>query len=805
MTRPVWDNNGNQLWPEARMMDDVFTLMAWISPSDQYICPSNWQTVVGKGWDYSMGTMCPNEEAPGPGITGTYLRDGNTNIGYPGGNGFANRNQWTHVTVVYDRSNLIVYYNGKQAFEMDNFGGELDEIETTFAVGCMLTNFAGPTQQINGFHGTIDEVVAYQRALTPAEIWSYYTAADPCVHPLHPDGSACTDNNLCTQTDACQAGVCVGSNPLVCTTPNSCHETATCVPASGCVSLNKPNGTACNDGNLCTQSETCQSGTCTAPTNVPVVRNLVPDDLASLGGTQVIARGINASGTTVGIATISTGQAHAWRSNGPGTTGDMGAALGLGSPSSMEAINDFNSMVGYQTQANGTHAFRYSSSGLEDFGLIGDGSVGPSNNGSVHGSVAYDINNARQFVGYYTNGGTTHGYRWTDGPGIEDVGSRGGPLTIMQGISETGAAVGYSVDPSWAAHAVMYDNVFVGLVDLNDYVDPLSGWVLITAMKISGDFVIGSGVHNEYSRYYRLNLSTHAIDEIDLGWGSQWPLDVNVEGDVVGSGYLNGVQSAWVYTDQLGYKRLNDMVALNPDLTWDLREAEAINDAGAIAGYGFSSATTGQRAVRLQMPTARTATCESRGVCGGGDGDAICLYSDGVVETSPGHFVAVFGFDNASMASVRPSVNQVRFDGTLVPNPQPAPPTLLPSGTHSGAYLPTFDAGHTLTWTINGETVTASASSRKLPSVPMNGGGLGVVVAGATIVLKPGTDPYAGVPTAEPNVQDPPQFGDEYHGSIPAQLGISPTGAATYTVPIAVPPGINGIAPNLSLTYNSQG
>ncbi|HXU02668.1 MAG TPA: FG-GAP-like repeat-containing protein, partial [Polyangia bacterium] len=214
---------------------------------------------------------------------------------------------------------------------------------------------------------------------------------------------------------------------------------------------------------------------------------------------------------------------------------------------------------------------------------------------------------------------------------------------------------------------------------------------------------------------------------------------------------------------------------------------------------------SGQHIFRMQMPTAREATCQSRGVCGGGDGDAICLYSDGVVEMSPGHFVAVFGFDNAASTSVQPSVNQVRYDGNLVPSPQPAPPTLLPSGTHSGAYLPTFEADHILAWTINGETVTASASSRRLPSVPLNGGGIGVVVAGTTIVLKAGTDPYDDVPTTEPNVQPEPGFGTEYHGTIPAQLSIGPSGAATYTVPIDVPHGIGGVVPNLSLTYNSQG
>ena len=42
-------------------------------------------------------------------------------------------------------------------------------------------------------------------------------------------------------------------------------------------------------------------------------------------------------------------------------------------------------------------------------------------------------------------------------------------------------------------------------------------------------------------------------------------------------------------------------------------------------------------------------------------------------------------------------------------------------------------------------------------------------------------------------------------GVTEGQLSVSLTGAANYSIPIAVPPGINGIVPQISLSYNSQG
>lgn len=41
-------------------------------------------------------------------------------------------------------------------------------------------------------------------------------------------------------------------------------------------------------------------------------------------------------------------------------------------------------------------------------------------------------------------------------------------------------------------------------------------------------------------------------------------------------------------------------------------------------------------------------------------------------------------------------------------------------------------------------------------------------------------------------------------GKIEGYHGTTQTGAATYTIPIQVPEGINGMTPQLAITYNSQ-
>ncbi|MFT3765684.1 MAG: DNRLRE domain-containing protein [Minicystis sp.] len=91
-----------------------------------------------------------------------------------------------------------------------------------------------------------------------------------CVQTAVADGTACNDGTLCTQTDTCQAGVCVGANPITCTASDQCHAVGTCNPSTGvCSNPLKPDGATCDDGNASTPYDMCVAGVCTGETASP--------------------------------------------------------------------------------------------------------------------------------------------------------------------------------------------------------------------------------------------------------------------------------------------------------------------------------------------------------------------------------------------------------------------------------------------------------------------------------------------------------------------------------------------------------
>jgi hypothetical protein len=178
---------------------------------------------------------------------------------------------------------------------------------------------------------TIDVVVRTPTECTPrqsCEIARFDPARGECVRESRPDGAQCDDNSACTEDDRCSLGACVGRavtcadnvectidacNPqrgcvfepvdTRCLDDNPCTADA-CVPSTGCSNTVLPDGTPCGafscetfsacvfgacitsptpdgfpceDGDLCTQGDSCQSQTCSSGTRVdPVASDPVP-------------------------------------------------------------------------------------------------------------------------------------------------------------------------------------------------------------------------------------------------------------------------------------------------------------------------------------------------------------------------------------------------------------------------------------------------------------------------------------------------------------------------------------------------
>src|SRR5262249_18432403 len=129
---------------------------------------------------------------------------------------------------------------------------------------------------------------------------------------------------------------------------------------------------------------------------------------------------------------------------------------------------------------------------------------------------------------------------------------------------------------------------------------------------------------------------------------------------------------------------------------------------------------------------------------GSTSGSDVSLRVDGIVPIAEGHYIAIFGYNNAGNVNLHATTSVVSRDDLPDPDPQPAPPTWLLPGDHPGAFLPAFDSGQTKTWQVDGRTVSASASDPTIAqplTTPIGTSGYGVQVGDTFVVLR--SDPGA--------------------------------------------------------------
>ena len=303
-------------------------------------------------------------------------------------------------------------------------------------------------------------------------------------------------------------------------------------------------------------------------------------DLGTLGGTYSYANAINDSGQIVGESTFTDGNYRAFLYKN-GLMADVGTLGGVSS--SALAINNQGQIAGYaRTSDNKSHAFLWDNFTMKDLGSLNgyhSSARGINEIGQIVGSTgsqsyavlyeggkikdlgvlpgdymsfAYAINNNGEIVGYsYSSSINRSAFLYSNGI-MTDLGTIGGHSSFAYAINDNSQIVGVSWNENDIERAFLYQNG--EMIDLGslDGISHSRGLGINNAGQIVGlsltsgadwDWDSRRAIIYENGTMYDLNKLTN-----NPNWILSIAKDINNKGQIVGSGYINGQEHAFLMT-----------------------------------------------------------------------------------------------------------------------------------------------------------------------------------------------------------------------------------------------------------------
>jgi probable HAF family extracellular repeat protein len=305
-------------------------------------------------------------------------------------------------------------------------------------------------------------------------------------------------------------------------------------------------------------------------------------NLGSLGGQHNQAWNANGSGQIVGQSDVGGSTSfHAFIYNGSGPMLDLGT---FGGPDSYAvAINNIGQVAGSADANDGlAHLFLY------------DGSGPKRDLGTLNGlnTFAAAMNDNGQIVGVASSHVYEHAFLYDGNGSMRDLGSLdtgAGEGSVATGINNQGQIIGWSIVGNVGIQHAFICNGSGPMQDMNDSLNPPTGWTLTYARSINdkgeivGDFLVDGS--NPRAFLYDGKGSFEDIGTLGV---YIYAADINNHGQIVGGYYTEDLEChAYICTPGGLPEDLN--VIIDPSLGWILTAATSVQDDGQILCCGYAN------------------------------------------------------------------------------------------------------------------------------------------------------------------------------------------------------------------------